>query len=228
MTPNQVLDIQDFSLARQAMIDSQIHPMGVISEPLLEAFQAVPREMFVPEALASICYCDEDIEIAPGRYLMEPAVLGRMIQALNPNPEQVALTIGSGIGYNAAILSHLVTTVVALEEDLSLIKQAQASWDSLSCCNIVAVTGPQNEGAPVNAPYDIIVVNGSVASVPEEIKKQLTIGGRLVVPVKPASSVMADVILIERVDDENFVEKSLFSSGTPYLQGFEPAKEFVF
>ncbi len=217
-----------FQMARQAMIDSQIHPMGVVSEKLLATFADVPREMFVPEALQHICYCDEDVQVTPGRYMMEPSVLARMIQALKPQTNHVALTIGSGTGYNTAILSHLVSTVVALEEDMELVKQAQSIWDKLSYCNIVAVTGPQGEGAPVNAPYDIIMMNGSVAEIPLEIKQQLNIGGRLVAPIKPDGRMMAQVTLVERVKEDVFSDVVLFDSGTPYLKGFEPEKEFVF
>ena len=220
--------INHFYEARQAMVDSQVHPMGIVSEKLLEAMNIVPRELFVPENLQSVCYCDEDVEIAKGRYLMEPSVLARMVQALKPQENHVALTIGSGIGYNAAVLSHLVSTVVSLEEERTLIEQAQASWDKLSYMNIVAVIGPQNEGAPVNAPYDIIIINGAVAEIPHEIKEQLNVGGRLVAPVKPRGQAMAKVTLVERIDENSFSETVLFDAGTPYLQGFEPNNEFVF
>ncbi len=219
---------EQFEIARQAMIDSQIHPMGVVSDKLLAAFMDVPREMFVLPEMQHICYCDEDIQIASGRYMIEPSVLARMIQALKPKSDHVALTIGSGMGYAAAILSQLVSTVVALEEDLVLIKQAQSSWDNLSYCNIVAVTGPQIEGAPVNAPYDVIIMNGSVAQIPLEIKRQLNIGGYLVAPVKMAGHTMAKVTLVERVKEDVFSETVLFDAGTPYLKGFEPVSEFVF
>ena len=217
-----------FKTARQSMIDSQIHPMGVVSERLLQAFSDVPREIFVPEDKRGICYCDEDIKISPTRYLMEPAVLGRMIQALELKPEDVVLTIGSGVGYNAAILSKLVTTVVALEEERELIDQAQASWDQMSYCNVVAVIGPQIEGAPNNAPYDHIIINGAVAEVPDAIKRQLNIGGKLIVPVKKAGQSMAKVTLIQRIKEDAFPETVLFDAGTPYLVGFEPDKEFIF
>lgn len=218
----------NFLMARQSMIDSQIHPMGVVSKDLLDAFMTVPREFFVPEDKQGVCYCDEDISISEGRYLMEPAVLGRMIQALEPETEHVALTIGSGIGYNAAILSHLVSTVVALEEERELIDQAQARWDELSYCNVVGVIGPQNEGAPVNAPYDMIIINGAVVEIPQDIKQQLNIGGRLVAPVKPARQKMAKVTLVERIKEDVFSETILFDAGTPYLKGFEPKKAFIF
>ncbi len=220
--------INHFYEARQAMVDSQVHPMGIVSEKLLETMNIVPRELFVPENLQSVCYCDEDVEIAQGRYLMEPSVLARMVQALKPREDHVALTIGSGIGYNAAILSHLVSTVVSLEEEPTLIEQAQTSWDKLSYMNIAAVIGPLSEGAPVNAPYDIVIINGAVADIPQEIKAQLNIGGRLVAPVKPRGQVMAKVTLVERIDENSFSEAILFDAGTPYLQGFEPRNEFVF
>ena len=219
---------KQYQQARQSMIESQIHPMGVVSEALLNAFASVPREVFVPEGKEGICYCDEDIEIAPGRYLMEPSVLARLIEAAEPTDEDVVLTIGSGIGYNAAILSFLVSTVVALEEDQSLIDQAQASWDSLSYCNIAAIKGEQVKGAPEHAPYDMIIINGAVSEVPEAIKLQLRIGGRLVALVKKSGQSVAKATLIQHIKDGVFSERVLFDAGTPYLAGFEPSKEFVF
>lgn len=217
-----------FYNARKAMIDSQIHPMGVVSEKLLKAFMTVPREYFVPLEKQHICYCDEDLEIGGGRYLLEPSVLARMIQPLEPEPHHVALTIGSGIGYNAAILSQLVMTVVAQEEDRELVEQAQTAWDKLSYCNIAGVTGPQTKGVPHNAPYDIIIINGAVAEIPTVLKEQLNIGGRLVAPVKKNGHRIAKVTLVERVKENIFSETILFDAGTPYLKGFMPKKEFVF
>lgn len=223
-----MLNKQDYIQARQSMIESQIHPVGVVSEPLLKAFHVVPREEFVPDDKRGICHCDEDIEISKGRYLMEPAVLARMIQAAKPSKNEVALTIGSGIGYNAAILSQLVTTVVALDEEEALLKNAQASWDNLSYNNIVAVIGPLVEGAPDNAPYDLIIINGAVSCIPEGIQKQMSVGGRLVAPVKKAGQTVAKITLVEHVKEGVFSQRILFDAGTPYLKGFEPKKEFNF
>lgn len=217
-----------YNEARQAMIDSQIHPMGVVMEPLLKAFHNVPREEFVADAQRGVCYCDEDIEISEGRYLMEPSVLARMIQATKPKTDDVALTIGSGVGYNAAILSHLVMTVIALDEEEALLQAAQASWDKLSFSNIVAAIGSLAEGAPKNAPYNLIIINGAVAEIPESIKKQLSVGGRLVALVKQAGQSVAKATLVEHIREGVFSNKILFDAGTPYLKGFEPKKEFVF
>jgi protein-L-isoaspartate(D-aspartate) O-methyltransferase len=219
---------KEYAIARQAMVDSQIHPMGVTSEPLLSAFNTVPREEFVPEDRCGICHCDEDIEIGGGRYLMEPSVFARMVQACKPTMDDVALTIGSGIGYNAAILSYLVSTVVALEEDQEFVVQAQASWDKLSYCNIAGIQGELALGAPKNAPYDLIIINGAVAEIPESIKAQLSAGGRLVALVKKSGQNVAKATLVKQTKDNVFEEHVLFDAGTPYLKGFEPKKEFVF
>ncbi len=223
MSPNK-----QYKQARQAMIESQIHPMGVVSESILEAFDIVPREAFVPDDKKGVCYCDEDIEISDGRYLMEPAVLGRIIQYAQPKSDDVALTIGSGAGYSAALLSKLVSTVVALDEERDMLDQAQVQWNEQSCSNVVAVIGPLSEGAPKNAPYDLIIFNGAVAEIPKAIKEQMSLGGRMIALVKPAEQRVVKATLIEHIKEGVFSERVLFDAGTPYLKGFEPKKEFVF
>ncbi len=228
MSPNAQEKSNCYDIARQAMIDSQVHPMGVVNEKLLDIMGIIPREAFVPDNMQGICYCDEDIEICEGRYLMEPSVLARMIQALEPKENQVALTIGSGIGYNAAILSHMVSTVVALEDEQALIVSAQESWDALSYCNIAGVTGDLTKGVPEHAPFDIIIINGAVTEIPQDIKNQLSVGGRLVALVKPAGQKIAKATLVERTQEDVFSDVVLFDAGTPYLKGFEPKNKFVF
>ncbi len=219
---------QKFQNARQAMIDSQIHPMGVMSETLLEAFDIVPRERFVPEEIQGVSYCDEDIDIGGGRYLMEPSVLARLIEAANLQKDHVVLTVGSGAGYSAAILSLLVSTVVALEKEDIFINQAQAVWDDLGYCNIVGLSGELTQGAPKAAPYDFIIFNGAVSSVPEAIKAQLKIGGSIFALIKTAQQTVAKATGIKHIKEGVFSDHVLFDAGTPYLQGFEPKKEFVF
>ena len=219
---------KQFKKARQSMVQSQIHPMGVSDEKVLEAFNTVPREYFVPEDKKCGCYCDEDIEIATNRFLMEPAVLARLIQAADLKEEEVALTIGSGVGYNAAILSHLVTTVVALEEDKELIEQAQKSWDELSYCNIAGIEGTICEGAKEHAPYDVIIINGAVCEIPEKVKAELNVGGRLMALVKAKGQTVAKAMKIKCIEKGRYEETILFDAGTPYLPAFAPKQEFVF
>lgn len=217
--------------ARVHMVESQIHPMGVVHEGVLKTFEETPREQFVPEGMGSICYCDEDIEVAPGRFLMEPSVLARMVQALlgqECGTDKVALLVGAGSGYNAAIMSPLFTTVVALEEDQTLLKDAQRAWDQLGCNNIAGVEGKLTAGYPGSAPYPFILIGGTVAQIPEEIKGQMAIGGVLVALVRPAGQGLAQAILMNRTDQDTFSQKALFEAGCPYLTGFEPEKQFVF
>ena len=219
---------KQFSEARQSMIESQIHPMGVVSDALLEAFAHTPREEFVPEDKRGISYCDEDIEMAEGCYLMEPSVLARLIQATKPQNEDVVLTIGSGVGYTAAVFSKLVSTIVALEGSQELLDHAQASWDKLGYSNIAGVHGDLTQGAGESAPYDIIILNGAVAEIPAKIKEQLSVGGRLIALVKPAEQTIAKATLVQHIKEGVFSDTVLFDAGTPYLRGFEPKKEFVF
>lgn len=224
----KVMNKQKFQKARGAMIDSQIHTMGVVSEPLLEAFNIVPRERFVPEEIQGVSYCDEDIEIGGGRYLMEPSVLARLIEAAHLKKDHVVLTVGSGAGYSAAILSLLVTTVVALEHEEAFISQAQAVWDELGYCNIAGLSGELAQGAPKAAPYDYIFFNGAVCDVPEAIKAQLKVGGSIFALIKSAGQTVAKATQIKSIAENVYSDHVLFDAGTPYLQGFAPKKEFVF
>ncbi|MEM7618140.1 MAG: protein-L-isoaspartate O-methyltransferase [Pseudomonadota bacterium] len=218
----------DYKAAREAMVDSQIHPMGVSSERILNAFLNVPREEFVPDALKDVCYCDEDIQVAPGRYLMEPSVFARLIQEAKISPEDAVLTIGSGIGYNAAILAHLCGTVVALEDQEELVKTAQESWNTLDIANIAAISGELIKGAPKYAPYDAIIFNGAISELPAEIAQDLKVGGKILAIIRKKGLGLAQATLFEKNGEESLSSRLLFEAGTPYLSGFAPSKEFVF
>src|SRR5258708_37645061 len=103
----------DFALARRNMIDGQLRPNRVTNAPLLAVIGELPRERFLPEAMRSVAYADDDVPLGDGRYLMEPMVLARLIQALQPRPADRALVVASGRGYGAALLARLVQSVVA-------------------------------------------------------------------------------------------------------------------
>lgn len=217
-----------YEAARQAMIDSQIHPMGVVSEAILDAFSTTPRELYVPEGMRGICYCDEDIEIARDRYLMEPSVFARLVQAANPKQDEVVLTIGSGVGYGAAILAKLSSTVIAVEHSAAFLEGAQDAWDETTNCNIVGLEGQLEKGMPKHAPYDLIFINGAVCEVPQSLKDQLGVGGRLIALIRRREDKLAKATLITRSAEDIWGEKVLFEAGTPYLVGFEPKQEFTF
>lgn len=218
----------DPQTARKNMVDGQIHTHGVIIPGILEAFESVPREKFVPELFEKIAYNDEDIALGHDRYLMEPAVHARLIQALELKPEDVVLDIGGGTGYGAAILSSLASTVVVLESEKEFTDKASKLWEGLGLCNVAVFSGALEKGHPENAPYDSVIINGAVDNVPEEILQQLANGGRLVAIVKEPGNIMGDARLFYKDEDGHVSSHSLFSAGTPYLSGFAPRPDFRF
>ncbi|MEM7618051.1 MAG: protein-L-isoaspartate O-methyltransferase [Pseudomonadota bacterium] len=220
--------MEPYQKARKNMVDCQIHPAGIIDMALLDSFETVPREMFVPDSYKNNAYNDEDIELGHGRYLLEPSVHARMIQALDLKPDDVVLMIGGGTGYGAAILSPLVSTVVVVESDKDLLSKASRLWSQLDFCNIAAIEGDLREGNAENAPYDSILINGAVNEVPESILKQLAPKGVLISIVKKPGNVMGQARLFQNNGDGTFSSHAVFDAGTPYLSGFEPKPEFQF
>lgn len=212
-------------IARQNMVASQLRTNRVTDGRLLEAFATIPRERFVPAGRRAVAYVDEDIEIGRGRFLMEPRVLGRLLQSLAPEPGSVALVVGCGTGYSAAILAKLVETVVAIESDADLSRHANAVLSDLGIDNVAVFNMPLVGGYPAQAPYDIILIDGGVYEVPHALVDQLSDGGRLAAVRRhgPAGQALLVVnsggIASERVE---------FDATVPVLPGFERPAAFVF
>lgn len=170
----------NYAVARQHMVDSQVRTNKVTDGRLIEAIRSLPRERFVPETSRTRAYLDDDVEIASGRYLMEPMVTARLIQAAEPKADDIALVVGSGTGYAAALLARLVNTVVALESDAALAQRAGAVLSELSIDNAAVVEGALTAGWGKHAPYNIIYFDGAVEQVPAALTGQLADGGRMV------------------------------------------------
>ncbi len=218
----------NFEQARKNMVDGQIHTNGVIDPRILDAFQKTPRESFVPEALRNSAFNDEDIKVADGRYIMEPSVHARLIQALDLKPDSVVLDIGGGTGYSAAILSELVSTVVILESEQPFLDKFGEVCETLNICNVASFIGPLQEGNAEHAPYDSIIINGAVANVPQAILDQLAPEGRLVCVVKQAGKPIGSGTLFKKAANGTVSSFPLFDAATPYLSGFEPEATFQF
>ncbi len=216
----------DFAAARLNMVESQLRTNKVTDLRLLAAFETVPRELFVPEPLRGIAYIDEDVALGGGRFVMEPRVLARLLQAAQPGPEDVALDLGCGSGYATAILSRLVATVVALEDDAALAAAANRTLEKLEIDNAVVVEGRLTEGYPKQAPYNVIVLGGAVAKIPPAISDQLADGGRLVAVVKGDAG-MGRATLMQR-NGGVVSSRILFDASAPMLPGFEVEPGFVF
>ena len=162
---------------RSAMIDSQLRTNDVIDAAVIGAMAAVPREAHVPAHLASVAYTDRAIALGHGRALNAPLVTGRMLVAAAIRPGQRVLLIGSATGYTAAVLARLGAEVHAVEEQAELMAMAEAATAD---ANIHWVAGPLNQGAPGAAPFDRIIVEGAIETLPDALTAQLADGGRLV------------------------------------------------
>ncbi len=216
----------DYTAARLNMVESQIRTDRVTDDALLEAFEQVPRELFVPEELRGVAYVDEDLAVGQGRHMMEPRVLARLLQAARPEPQDIVLDIGCGTGYATAILARLSATVVALEDGGDLAARANEVLGALEVDNAVVVEGPLNEGYAKQAPFNVIVVNGGVAKVPSAISGQLAEAGRLVTVVRNSAG-MGRAILMQCTGGV-VSSRTLFDAAVPVLPGFEVEPGFVF
>ncbi len=216
----------DFATARRNMVGSQLRTNKVTSEAVLDAFAAIPRELFLPEALRGVAYLDEDIPLGAGRCMMEPMVLARLLQAARPEAGDIALDIACGTGYAAALLARLVATVVAVESDDSAVETASLALSKLGLDNAVVVNGDITQGYPKQAPYDVIILGGTVSRVPAAIQDQLAEGGRLVAVVRGGDGI-GRASLIERRGGLTS-PRVLFDAAVPQLPEFEPAPGFAF
>jgi protein-L-isoaspartate(D-aspartate) O-methyltransferase len=216
----------DFDRLRQSMVDSQIRPNDVTDPRILAAMLEVPRERFVPPQRAGLAYLDDDIvvreagEDSPARYLVEPMILARLVQALNLTAQDHVLDVGCTTGYSTAILSHLAGAVCGLESDSELAAAAQRNVP-----NARIVTGPLTGGAALAGPFDAILINGSVEVVPESLLSQLKEGGRLVAVVRKGPPGRATVYAR---NNGAVSARPLFDAAVPPLPGFEAPQGFVF
>jgi protein-L-isoaspartate(D-aspartate) O-methyltransferase len=218
--------MMDYAVARNNMVESQIRTNRVTDPRIIGAMSELPRETFLPKNLRGIAYVDEDVPLGAGRYLMEPLVLARLLQHAEIRDSDVVLNIGAGVGYDAAVISRLATTVIGLESDPALVSQANKTLGTLGIDNVVLVEGTLEAGYPRQAPYDVIVLGGSVETVPDDIVRQLAPGGRLV-GVAMAPGEPGRAVLFLRVGDI-VNRRTLFDATTGRLPGFSQEPSFVF
>lgn len=209
------------------MVDCQLRPNRVTDDAIIDAMRKIPREKFVPRQLQGFAYVDEDVPLGNGRYLREPVIIARLIQAAEIKKSDIVLDIGCNTGYSTAVMGHLAATVVGLEIEDNLANEADKLLHDLDIINVVVVRqGKLSEGYAAQGPYNVIFINGSVSAVPDGIKNQLADGGRLVTVVSKHGH-MGRAVLIERHGD-HFSTRELFDAATPTLVGFEADKSFAF
>ncbi len=212
--------------ARESMVNSQIHTQGVVSERVLEAYRSIPRELFVPADKKGICYTDEDLCVGE-RYLMEPMIHSKMVEAANIKPNHVVLDIGGSTGYSAAILSRLAQNVIALESDAEALRHAEQAWGAIGANNLMGVYGTLEAGLPKRSPFDLIFINGAVADIPQDLVNQLAPEGVLICVWQPAGK-SGSAVMVNKQPGGKFSVRPLFGAATPYLKEFKPAESFTF
>jgi len=215
----------DFAAARRHMVDGQVRTADVTDLRIQAAMLEIPRENFVPPALAPLAYLDLDLPVGEGgsRRLLKPMVLAKLIHAADVARSDGVLDVGCATGYGAAVLARIASQVVALEVDAGLAQAARSALAGRH--NVSLVTGPLTAGWPQGAPYDVILLEGATEVVPQAFLDQLKNGGRLVCVLSNGPG--AKAMLYCRSGDE-LGGRPIFDANAAVLPGFAKAPVFAF
>jgi protein-L-isoaspartate(D-aspartate) O-methyltransferase len=212
--------------ARFNMIQQQIRPWDVLDNGVLELLARVRREDFVPSAYKSLAFVDTEVPLGEGETMLPPRVEARLLQDLQVQRHERVLEIGTGSGFMAALLGHRAQSVITLEVKPALARTATENLRRSGVSNVTVVQADGSHGYAAEAPFDAILLSGSVAKVPEELLKQLKPGGRLVA-IEGEEPVMAAVRYTANADG-SYSRTSLFDLDAPRLVGFPEPERFHF
>ncbi len=217
----------DFTQARHNMVEGQVRTNRVTDPLVVQAMEELPREDFLPPALKARAYIDEDIVVAPGRILMEPMVMARLLQAADVQNTDMAMVVASATGFEAAVMARLAGAVVALEPNTELAAASEAALGTHQVDTVSVLRAALVSGHPAQAPFDVIFINGAVDEVPQSLVDQLGEGGRLVCVVAPAGARVGEATLVLKA---NGVASSrvVFDAAVPVLPEFSKTPSFKF
>jgi protein-L-isoaspartate(D-aspartate) O-methyltransferase len=223
--------VPDFASARQFMVDSQLRPTKVTHAGVLDAMRRIPREKFLPPALYSVAYADQDVELGHARVLMAPLAFARLAQALAPVVGERILVVGSGVGYGAAILAACGARVTALECETALIAAARSGFQETGV-TVAIQQGNLHDGLPGVPAWDAILIEGMVDAVPPGFATQLREGVSRIVtvlrqPSFPGAGTTGVAVRGER-QGSSLAVRPLFDCQTAALPGFGKVPEFQF
>ncbi|MCL4739563.1 MAG: protein-L-isoaspartate O-methyltransferase [Burkholderiaceae bacterium] len=219
----------DVERARFNMIEQQIRPWDVLDGAVLDLLARVRREDFVPPAYKALAFVDTQVPLPGGGAMLEPKVEARLLQELQVQRHETVLEIGTGSGFMAALLGHRALRVITLECDPALARAAADRLQRAGLANVAVRTVGAEAGArglPGEAPFDVIVLSGSVAEVPRALLEQLRVGGRLAAIVGDEPVMMAR--LYTRSGEAAWSEVDLFETVAPRLAGFPEPSRFHF
>lgn len=214
----------DFARARDVMVESQVRTSDVTDSRILNAMRTLPRERFAPAQKRTLAYADLDLEVAPGRTLLRPRDLAKLIQALAPKAGERGLEIAGATGYGAAVLAGACKHVITLDPDPDLSFAAQAALESCGVTNAKTVSTAAGEGWKDDAPYDVIMLNGGAEIVPETWLSQLADGGRLGVIVRDGP---AGAARIYTRSGDTVAFRATFDAFPPLAPGLARPHEFA-
>jgi len=211
---------ETLAMHREAMVRTQIEARGVKDPRVLDALRRVPRERFVAAGAEGLAYQDSPLAIGHGQTISQPYIVAVMSEAARIAPEHVVLEIGTGSAYQAAVLGELAREVYTIEVIPALATRAETLLRELGYANVHTRLGDGYAGWPEHAPFDAIVVTAAPPTVPEALKQQLKVGGRLVVPVGVGDQ---ELLVIHRTAEDTFREERLMPVRfVPMVPGRQP------
>ncbi len=190
-----------FEEARHRMVSEQLAKRGIKDKAVLEAMKKVPRHLLVPESQRENAYLDRPLPIGQGQTISQPYIVAMMTEEIKPTSDMKVLEIGTGSGYQAAVLAELVDQVFTIEIVPELGNKAKADLNELGYDNVNVKVGDGYEGWPSNAPFDAIIVTAAPEEIPQPLIDQLKEGGRMVIPVGPVGKTQ-ELLLVEKKDGE--------------------------
>jgi protein-L-isoaspartate(D-aspartate) O-methyltransferase len=212
--------------ARFNMIEQQIRPWDVLDAGVLSLLAIVRREDFVPPAHRALAFVDTEVPLGQGEFMLAPKVEARLLQEAGVQRHQRVLEVGTGSGFMAALLGHKAQQVISLEIKPELAEAARANLKRAGVSNVTVQVADGAKGLPGEAPFDAILLSGSVPDVPSALLSQLKIGGKLVAIVGQLPVMRATVIT--RASDTDFRSVEVFDTVAPRLSGFPEPSRFTF
>ncbi|HEX6901299.1 MAG TPA: protein-L-isoaspartate(D-aspartate) O-methyltransferase [Thermoanaerobaculia bacterium] len=183
LAPAAWLPAEDFAQARRKMVEEQVRSRGVTDARVLAAMEAVPRHLFVPDGERVRAYTDSPLPIGAGQTISQPYIVALMTSLLDVQPGDRILEVGTGSGYQAAVLSRLARQVYSIEIIEHLANRARRTLETVGYNNVEVLVGDGYKGWPEEAPFDGIIVTAAPPRIPEPLLRQLKTGGKLVIPV---------------------------------------------